>query len=278
MTANKDLGRRLSDHYQAEAPPQAPDWVLGSTLATIDSTPQRRVLVRMPWKLSTTSTYFKVAVAAAVVIAVAGLGLAVFRPGTDRPGGPQATPSSSPSPSPSPSPSASPPAPSGSPLTETFVSSRHGISVSHPVGWMVQPATDLWTGGVPQMMSEFADVICSWGGQSIPARSTCDESPVNVFIGLASQSLGGATGDEWVADQLAGDARCRSTEPVAIDGAPGVIAPACFDGMAAFVSSDDRGYLIWLYGSDDLTWFKDIVASVQLNPEEAVDATPSASP
>jgi len=272
MTANKDLGRRLSDYYEAEASPQAPDWVLGSALATIDSTPQRHVFVRVPWKLSTAKFYAKVAVAAAVVIAVAGLGLAVIGPGTDRPGGPQVTPTPSVSPSPSPSPSA-PPA-----LTETFVSSRHGISVSHPVGWMVQPATDPWTGGVPQLMSAFADVICSWGGQSIPARSTCDESPVNVFIALASQPLGGATADQWIADHLAGDARCGSTEPAAIDGATGVIAPVCYDGMAAFVASDDRGYLIWLYGSDNLSWFKDIVASVQLDPQVAVDATPSASP
>jgi hypothetical protein len=270
MTANKDLGRRLSDLYEAEAARRAPDWLLEQALEIIDTTPQRRVVIRVPWKLPRAITYSNVAVAAAVVIAVGALGLAVLWPDTDGAGSPPVTPSASPSPGPSPSPQPA--------LTETFESSRHGISVSHPIGWMVQPATDLWTSGVPQQMSAFADVICSWGGQAVPARSTCEESPVNDFVALASQPLAGGTGDDWIADQLAVDASCGSTEPVAIDGIPGVLAPHCFDGLAAFVTFDDRGYLIFLYGPDDVGWFKDIVATVELHPEDAIDGAPPPSP
>ena len=32
MTANKDLGRRLSDLYEAEAAPRAPEWLLEQSL------------------------------------------------------------------------------------------------------------------------------------------------------------------------------------------------------------------------------------------------------
>ena len=63
-----------------------------------------------------------------------------------------------------------------------------------------------------------------------------------------------------------------------IDGNPGVLAPDCFDGIVALVTVQDRGYFIWLYGADDLAWFREILATVRLHPEDAVGAAPSASP
>ncbi len=51
MTANKDLGRRLSELYEAEAAPRAPDWLLEQALEIIDTTRQRRVVIRVPWRL-----------------------------------------------------------------------------------------------------------------------------------------------------------------------------------------------------------------------------------
>ena len=144
---------------------------------------------------------------------------------------------------------------------------------------MVQRATAPWTGGIVQQSSAFADIICSWGGQPIPARATCEEPPENLFVALASQPLEGISGDEWIADYLAGDAPCNdATEPATIDGVSGVISPYCYGGQAALVTVDDRGYLIWLYGSDDAGWFRDIVATVKLHPEDATDSAPSASP
>ena len=135
MTANKDLGRRLSDLYEAEAAPRAPDWLLEQALEIIDTTRQRRVVIRVPWRLPTIDGFTKVAVAAVVVVAVGAIGLAVFRPASSQVGGPQGSPSPSPSVSPSPSPSTPPDA------DRDVQSAIHGMSVSHPIGWMVQRAT-----------------------------------------------------------------------------------------------------------------------------------------
>ena len=273
MTANKDLGRRLSDLYEAEAAPRAPDWLLEQSLEIIDTTRQRRVVIRVPWSLPTTHGFMKVAIAAVVVVAVGAIGLAVFRPTSSQVGGPQGLPSPSPSVSPSPSLSTSPT------LTETFESSIHGISVSHPIGWMVQRATALWTGDIVQQDSASADIICSWGGQPIPARATCGQSPVNMFVALASQPLGGISGDKWIADYMARDVTCSdATEPATIDGVSGVMSADCYGGRAALVTLDDRGYLIWVYGSDDVGWFRDIVATVKLHPGDATNSVPSPSP
>ena len=100
-----------------------------------------------------------------------------------------------------------------------------------------------------------------------------------MFVALASQPLGGLSGDEWIADYLARDVPVvtppsRST----IDGVLGVMSADCFGGRAALVTLDDRGYLIWVYGSDDVGWFRDIVATVKLHPEDATDSVPSPSP
>jgi hypothetical protein len=85
MTANDDLERRIADFYATEAPRRAPDWVLASTLATVDTTRQRRAFVALPWRLPHMNVYAKAAVAIVAVIAVAGIALALLRP-DPRPG------------------------------------------------------------------------------------------------------------------------------------------------------------------------------------------------
>jgi hypothetical protein len=82
MSANHDLERRLADFYATEDPSRAPDWVLEAALTTIDTTPQRRAFIRVPWRFHDMNSFAKVAVAAVVVIAVGALGLAVLRPGS----------------------------------------------------------------------------------------------------------------------------------------------------------------------------------------------------
>lgn len=268
MSANDELERRVADFYATEAQSRAPDWVLEQALATIDTTRQRRVLIRVPWRFPIMNTYARLAVAAVAVIALGGLGLLVLRPGQSGVGG--GVPS--PSPSPPPSPSASAPSPSASPsppssplpaLTETFTSTIHGISVSYPAGWKLQPATEPWTTGVVQGESPFADVI----------YEKESDSP---FIAVASRPLAGKTNDRWATDYLA-QIECGATQPVTVGGATGVLS-VCQDGPHAMVSVADRGYLIWLYRVDDPDWFPGILATVQLHPEDAVDAAPSASP
>jgi hypothetical protein len=265
MSANHDLERRLADFYATEAPSRAPDWVLGSALATIETTQQRRALFRVPWRLQHMNPYVKLAVAAVAVIAIGFLGLTLLRPGTAPGVGGSGTPPS-PSPSPSPPPSISP-NPSSSPLpalTETFTSTIHGISVCYPAGWTLQPATEPWRTGIVQGDSPYADVIY-------------EKEADSPFIAVASQPLGGKTLDQWATDYLV-QLPCNATGPVTVDGAQGVLTAECDLGPHAFVSVGGRGYLIWLYRIDDLDWFNQILATVKLHPEDAVDAAPSSSP
>jgi hypothetical protein len=83
---------------------------------------------------------------------------------------------------------------------------------------------------------------------------------------------------------MASDEGCTATEPIAVDGATGVIGADACDVVA--VTTAGRGYRIQLYtsgdepsnGAYDRAWFKEVLATVQLQPEHAVDVAPSASP
>lgn len=92
MNRMVDLGRRLSQHFAAEAPNRAPDWVLGAALASIDDTRQRRVLIHVPWRFPTMNGISKLAAAAVAVLAVGILGIAVIGPGGGSGGPPTPTP------------------------------------------------------------------------------------------------------------------------------------------------------------------------------------------
>ena len=277
MTANDSLERRIADHYAAEATPRAPDWLLASTLETIEDTPQRRVLIRVPWRFPHMSNFAKLAVAAVVVIALGAVGLSVLSPQTPSEvgGQPTASPSASASPTPGTSPSSSSVSPTE--LTETFTSERFGFSISYPAGWVPRPATDAWTTGFPQYVSTNGDVIYEpvLGG--------------DLWIVVASQPLAdGTSSTQWVDDVLATgigelDSCDPPIEPVTIDGNQG---KRCGSPAAAVVAGG-RGYAVLLYvGGDDSAladtydraFFDEILATVRLQPENAVESLPSASP
>jgi hypothetical protein len=274
MNANVDVERRLADFYATEAPQRAPDRLLESVLATAESTRQRRALISVPWRFRTMNSYAKVATAAVAVIAIGALGLAVLRSGTSPGVGGQPTASPYLAPPPSASPSASSAAPPA--LTETFTSERHGFSISHPAGWVTRPATEPWASGFPNFESNDGDVIYD------PNRDAG-----HLWIMVASQPQAGRSGEQWVDDQLTGLSSagiCEAPrEAVVIDGAQGGICSS----SVAVVSAGDRGYIILLYvsgddprdgGTYDRGWFEQIIATVQIRPEEAVDVAPSASP
>jgi hypothetical protein len=194
------------------------------------------------------------------VVAIGAVGLALLGPGGTH------APGNLPSPSPS-APASADPSSSWPPaLTETFTSNLHGISVAFPSGWTPGAATEPWTTDDPPHQDE-------------PFVDTIDITPSNSpFILLTSQALGGRTGDRWISERLA-RALCADTDAVTIDGRPGVLlAPECFDGAVALVTTDDRGYFIFLYGVDDAAWFREILATVRLHPEDAVDPTTSDPP
>ena len=229
----------------------------------------RHAINRVSRRFPNMSTYAKLAVAAVAVIAVGAIGATVLQLPDQPPGGGQ-IPVPSPSASPMPSPSHS-----GLPaLTERFTSATHGISSAYPAGWTVFPASGPWVPG-SGLPGECGDDTCA---DHIYQRET--NSP---FLDFASQTLGGQSGEQWAAEVLKApgfEATCPAdTEPVTIDGAPGLIATICPHGLlTALAWVGDRGYFIMLWRIDDLDWFKEVLATVELHPDAAIDAVPSSSP
>jgi hypothetical protein len=102
----------------------------------------------------------------------------------------------------------------------------------------------------------------------------------HLFLATASQPIGDSTPDEWVAEKVTLD-ECTAGEPIAVDGATGLIGTD--DCNLVAVTTDGRGYLIWLYtsgdeawlsGTYDRAWFREVLATAQLDPGSAVDAAP----
>lgn len=267
IPANPDFDHRIADWLEDD-PDHAPGAVLGTVLAALPSIPQRRAS-RVPWRFQPMNRFALIGAAAATIVVV-GLGglLLTSRPNSPDPvGGP---PTTSPASSPSPSPSAALPPP----LTETFTSSMHGISIAYPGGWQAKAATQPWSSG--------------WAGFDDPAGDILFDPAVDdghLFISLASRPLEGATGDKWTADMLAlpepqGYECGFSTAPITVDGGPG--RTGCH---AATVAVGGRGYLILLYTSDDLpsttqalydqAWFEALLATVDLRPDGVVEPVSS---
>jgi hypothetical protein len=164
-------------------------------------------------------------------------------------------------------------------LTETFTSDIQGISISYPAGWETRPATEAWTStGWPDFQDTFGDFMYD---------PNLDD---HLFLGMASQPLQGQSADRWTTDILAQE-ECddaAADDPIVVDDAPGVLVEEC---RAALVSIGDRGYWVTLYASADSpaldnalkatfdrAWFEQVLATVQLLPEDAVDPIASASP
>jgi hypothetical protein len=264
---------RIADAFLADGPVVLPDRVLDAAFAEVHRTRQRRVLVRVPRRFPIMNTFAKLAVAAVAVIALGVLGLNVLGP---KEGGVGGTPAASPSPTVAPT--ATPaPTPTGTPdptaplLTGQFTSDSHGYSISYPATWSTRPATTPWTSGLVDFGHEGGDVVYD---------------PIlidHLFLALASQPLGDRTRAEWEADvwQLLVDddpaSDCSLTaEPITIDGVAGVIC-----SNVALVTGGGRGYFVALYASGDepwLTkvydhaWFASVLATMKLQPEDAVDA------
>lgn len=277
MNANDSLERQLADFYESESPVRAPDWVLHSALQSIDDTPQRRVVIRVPWRLPQMNTFAKVAVAAVIVIAVGAVGLSVLRsPSSSNVGG---QPTSSPTPSPSASfaPSPSITVASAPPLSGTFTSTRNGFSIAYPEGWNTRAGTDPGSTASVNFGSTNADVIYD------PILQD------HLFLLVTSEPLRGKTADQWMDDLVtalqSADECGPPITPVTIDGEDGQLC----GGSAAVTSAGDRGYWVTLYTSGDdpsavaaydEAFFGELLATMQLQPENANDtpASPSTSP
>ena len=251
MTANTSLERRVAEHYASEPLLRAPDRVLHAALASIDTTKQRRGLLA-PWRFTNMNTYAKVAAAAVVAIALGAIALwQVNGPGQP---GPTSTPI--PTPTAAPNPSLPPP------LTETFTSNMHGITMAYPEGWSFTEATTPWTTTAPPLYDEPS-------GDDLFDPVLTDQ----LFLEITSQPLAGASGPAW-ADTIEVEP-CPTSAPIVVDGADGRLL-SC-DVMAALFWTAERGYLILLFRSSDeawlddvynIDWFQQVLDSVQILPPD----------
>ena len=248
--------------------------VAGAVLDLLDTTPQRR----SPWwparRIPFMNKFVSLGLGAAAVVVALVIGAQVL--GSPAPGGVGGAPSASPSPTPAPTATTEPsPSPiAAPPLTQTFTSPLHGISLSYPEGWTTQAATEPWTDGPNS--HPYTDPQAD--------RLYDATQPTGTFLTIASQPIGDSTPGDWIAVQMA-EWECTATEPIAVGEASGLIGSEGCD--LAVVTTDGRGYWISLRTSDDdpsavaaydRAWFEEVLATVQLQPEDAVDVAPSASP
>ena len=263
MTAHDELDRELTD-FLRDGPEELP---YGSFDAVRDLTEQtgQRVVIG-PWRLPEMNKIVTIGLGAAAVVLALGVGIQLFGSPTEGAGDPGEEPTASPDPIATPEPANSEAA--APPLTQTFTSTQHGIALSYPEGWIVQAATAPWTGN--SFPLEWGQPHADWISDPILEH--------NLFLAIASQSVGDASSEEWMAERLATyDDRCGATEPIDIGGAQGLIADAC---DVALVTTEGRGYWIQLYTSGDdpiavapydRAWFEELLVTVQLHPEDAID-------
>jgi hypothetical protein len=264
---------RIAEAFMADGPTVLADRVFDAAFDEVHRTRQRRVLWRAPWRFPNMNTFTKFAVAAVAVIAVGFLGLNVLRPAE---GGPGAAPSVEPSPTVAPTPSPTPeptptPQPTPAALDGRFTSERNGFSLSVPADWSTRPAEIAWTSGYVDFGQPAADLIYDPRLES------------NLFLAIASQPLGERSAAEWeaemwemvVADEPSAAGCDTEAQSITIDGAAGSIC----EGLA-LVTEGGRGYWVMLYTSGDEAWINDtydrawftsLLATMDLQPEEAVD-------
>ena len=270
---------RLIHAFLVEGQTELADQVYDAVRSVIEQKRQRATFG--PWRTPIMNKLVPIGLGAAAVVVALVIGTRLLGPAPSGPGGPaEPTATTEPSvaaPSPSNSGTASPAA-SPRPLTQTFTSQMHGISVSYPEGWIARAATEPWTDrpDVPQFLHPGFDVLQD------PVRNG------ELFLHITSEPIGDSTPEDWVAASLAAWG-CTTTEPIAVDGATGLIGAD--DCHIVAVTTVGRGYSIGLYTpysgegetppadfSYDRAWFEEVLATVQLQPEDAVDLAPSTSP
>ena len=148
MTEHHDLDRQLNA-FLLDGPTSLPDSSFDAVRDRTEQTRQRVVLG--PWRVPTLNKLIPVGLGAAALVAVLFLGSRFIGSPSSNVGGPaEAAAGVRPRPprrrhggpaSAAPSPVSAPP------LTQSFTSPLHGISLSYPEGWTARAATEPWTDG-----------------------------------------------------------------------------------------------------------------------------------
>ena len=138
--------------------------------------------------------------------------------------------------------------------------------MSYPEGWSAQAATEPWTD------SEFP---LNFDAPQVDVLYDPDLRSGGPFLIFASQPIGDSTPEDWVAEQLTNPEGCGTgAASITVDGNRGRGAGGC---SVVVVATADRGY--WIQkdtGSetplfDEAGWFEEVLATVQLHPEDAAD-------
>ena len=277
MTAPHDLDRQLQAFLQ-EGPTDLPDPSFDAVRDHVEVTRQRAVIG--PWRMPTVNKLVPLGIGAAAVVVVLVGGAQLLRPPAQNGvvGAPSTpVPTVAPTPNPTPVPTATPAAPTPSspsapPLAQGFTSTKHGISLSYPEGWTAKAATKPWAPGT--------DLVPGFLDPQARADFLYDTTERDsLFLAIGSQPIGDTTPEDWIMEMGGSGDNCAVTEPITVGGASGRIGSGDTCHLA-LVTTDGRGYWISLYrGGDhpaaiapyDRAWFEEVLATVQLHPEDAVD-------
>ena len=258
QTPAGDLPEPVSRYFSEVSNMEPPTDLLDSAVTEMEGTSQGLRFAGVPM--------LGLAAAAVVIAVVVGVAaLNAVRPPIDLGTGPTPTVSAEPTPA-----ASTPPPPSPPSEYSTFHSTMHGISIDYPAGWQVRPATEPWTDGELTFDSPWADVIFDpdRGNQvymALASRPAADSQDAQFALLEDAHLCGGGGGGSFKVDGASAfDWSCGSSEVA--------------------ITTDGRGYLILfavidpgLLATYDSTWIEAELDSVDLRPEEAVDA-PRPSP
>jgi hypothetical protein len=169
------------------------------------------------------------------------------------------------------------------PFTERFDSPLHGLSIGYPSGWRTRAATEPWGHDAVAFGAPDVDVIFDPTLQD------------DLYFALVSESLGGKSGSDWVDASWPPSVGICTESGIAggvytLDGADGEVVSCgshVAGGHVVTVATATRGYIIYLHVGDerllqatyDWDWFEAALETVDLRPEDALDAlNPSESP
>ena len=272
MTAHHDLDRQLNA-FLLDGPTSLPDSSFDAVRDRTEQTRQRVVLG--PWRVPTLNKLIPIGLGAAALVAVLLLGSRFIGSPSSNVGGPASQPPASAAPSEAPAsaaPASAAPSPvSPPPLTQSFTSPLHGISLSYPEGWTARAATEPWTDRPGDHPSSFTPVSTCCTTRSWP--TTCSWTSSRSRSAIPRPTSGSPS--RWLGDDVPGSRADRRRRRHRTDrGQRERLRPV------AAVTTAGRGYRIELYRSNDdpaavapydRAWFEEVLATVQLHPEDAVD-------
>ena len=162
------------------------------------------------------------------------------------------------------------------PLTQTFTSPMHGISVSYPEGWTARAATEPWTDRLELALAVHRCRLHRRAAPTRPTTTTCSCASPRSRSANPRPRTGSRS--RWRATI---DARPPSRSP---STAPPDSSAATTCHLGGRHNRRPRLLASSLCTSRrrprppslpyDRAWFEEVLATVQLQPEDAVDAAP----